>query len=390
MSIAEKSGALTMQQVLEKRSQHIAAADPVLSDDLFACNRLAAERHPESIDVRIKKVIPLGGGAVSYVFEPVSGGVLPMFRAGQFIDVPLSVGDSRITRVYSLCSSPLQSRKGEYQIAVKRDIWASAYIQDNWKEGDTLNITSPSGEFGFNPIRDAHNVIGIAGGSGITPFLSMARAICEGSEDFELTLLYGCRTMEDRLFADELDYIASKRSKFKVVYVLSEEKVEGFESGYITGELIKRFMLPGENTNSIFMAGPETMYAFLEKELESMKLRRKFFRKVLPGSVRDPYQFPNWPKGNENLTYSISVKLRDKNWTISASGSEPVLVALERAGIPTQARCRSGSCGFCRAKIVSGNIFVPDSRDGRRAGDLVFGYMHPCSSWPLSDLSIEL
>ena len=390
MSIAEKSGALTLQQVVVKRETKIAAAAPVLSEELFAVNRLAKERHPDAIRVRVSERTELGGGAVSFHFAPVECTALPMFRAGQFINLSFPIGSSFVTRVYSLCSSPLAGRRGDYQIAVKRDVFASAYLQDTLKVGDELTISAPSGEFGFHPLRDAKHVIGVAGGSGITPFLSMARAIDEDSEDFSLTLLYGARTREDALFADELRELAERCSRFRVVFVLSEEEAEGYEHGFITGELIRKQMLPGENANSIFMAGPEAMYSFLDKELESLHLRRKFIRKVLPGSVRDPYQFPDWPAGNEERSFTIAVKLRDQSYSVPASGGEPVLVALERAGVPTQAHCRSGSCGFCRAKLVSGSVFVPDSREGRRAADLIYGYIHPCSTWPCSDLSVEL
>ncbi len=67
-----------------------------------------------------------------------------------------------------------------------------------------------------------------------------------------------------------------------------------------------------------------------------------------------------------------------------------MLTAVERAGIKAPSHCRSGECGYCHSRLVSGDVFVPESTDERRRADTVFGYIHPCVSYPLSDLTIEL
>ena len=76
---------------------------------------------------------------------------------------------------------------------------------------------------------------------------------------------------------------------------------------------------------------------------------------------------------------------------ISASADEPVLVALERSGISAPSRCRSGECGWCRSKLISGEVYVPEENDdGRRWSDKENGYIHPCASFALSDLVLEV
>ena len=69
--------------------------------------------------------------------------------------------------------------------------------------------SDPQGFFYYEDLRDAKHVVGLAGGSGITPFLSMAYALRDGAEDFELTLLYGSRDEESILFKKELDEVAA-------------------------------------------------------------------------------------------------------------------------------------------------------------------------------------
>ena len=81
---------------------------------------------------------------------------------------------------------------------------------------------------------------------------------------------------------------------------------------------------------------------------------------------------------------------------ISADGT-PVVIhdtsllrTMEAAGIAAPAHCRSGECGWCHSKLVSGEVYTPKSVDGRREADYIYGYIHPCCAFPLSDLVIEV
>lgn len=80
----------------------------------------------------------------------------------------------------------------------------------------------------------------------------------------------------------------------------------------------------------------------------------------------------------------------DKEYDIPCNANENMLVALERAGIAGPNRCRGGICGWCRSKLLSGDVFIPENTDGRRDADKAYGYIHPCASFALSDVSIEV
>ena len=77
-------------------------------------------------------------------------------------------------------------------------------------------------------------------------------------------------------------------------------------------------------------------------------------------------------------------------YDITASADEPLLTSIERAGITAPSRCRSGECSWCRSKLVSGEVFVPEKTDGRRRADIEFGYIHPCASFPMSDIVLDV
>jgi len=95
-------------------------------------------------------------------------------------------------------------------------------------------------------------------------------------------------------------------------------------------------------------------------------------------------------RDREKKNYKILVRRGIQADTISASGSESVAVALERAAIPVNTHCRNGECGYCRGQLLSGEIFVSPIGDGRRQMDKEMGWFHPCASWPLSDLEIKI
>ena len=92
----------------------------------------------------------------------------------------------------------------------------------------------------------------------------------------------------------------------------------------------------------------------------------------------------------EPKEYSITVINRGIETVIKASSNETVLCAFERAGIVVPARCHTGECGFCRSKLVSGKVYIPEGEDKRRIADMQFNFIHPCCCYPESDLVIRI
>ena len=270
------------------------------------------------------------------------------------------------------------------------DGFASDYILDNWKVGDAVTVSELLGNFYYEGLRDETDVIALAGGSGITPFISMARAIADGDESFNLTILFGSRTENSILFKNELDEIAKECERVKIVYVLSDEKKNGYENGFINADIISKYA-PAEKPYSVFMCGPEVMYLFAEKELEKLGLDKKHIRRELVGVTKKIWEKADYPSEFKGKTFSAVICQGSHEHTIPAAADEPILAAIERAGIAAPSRCRSGECGWCRSKLISGNVYVPAENDeGRRASDKVSGYIHPCATFALSDLVIEV
>lgn len=360
--------------------------------DSYKPNELAKALHPGVQYLKVSKIVEQTGDMKSYYLEAdTSKGTekLAWFSAGQYLSINLTIGNMKLSRPYSLASSPREALEGTYMLTIKRveGGLASQYILDNWKVGTEVTASEPLGVFTYEPLRDAKTVIGIAGGSGITPFRSLAKAIADGDEDAELILLYGSRTLKDAVFQEEFKALEKSCTKFKLVNVLSHEEAAGYEKGFITAELIKKYAPAGEY--SIFLCGPQAMYNFVDKEIETLKLRRKFIRHELFGEYFTPSKEADYP-ANVAPTFQITVRIAGKESVITAKADESILRSLEANGIAAPAHCRSGECGWCHSKLVSGEVYVPKSVDGRREADYLYGYIHPCCSFPLSDLVIEV
>lgn len=377
-----------MSDVREKKIQSTDAKEIVGE---FTINKKAKELHPDFQKLKISEIVDHEKeGAKTFIFVSADDQKIAWFRAGQYLSIKAPIEGSFVTRPYSISSSPKWTKEGKIAITVKTNPsgFAAEYFLKNWEVGTEVIASDPQGQFYYEPMRDSKNVIALAGGSGITPFLSMAYAIRDGIEDFNLTILFGSRDRESILFAKELEEISKATDKVKVVHVLSDEEAEGYEHGFISADIIKKYAPASEY--SLFICGPEAMYRFLEGEIATLGVEKKFVRRELLGVTKKVWECQGYPEASKDQTYKITVKQGPDEQVIDASAYESVLVALERAGIKAPSRCRSGECGWCRSKLVSGSVFVPEENEGRRYTDLEFGYIHPCASFATSDLVIEV
>lgn len=342
----------------------------------YGVNRLAKALHPGFVKATIAAKAPCSADCVKVTLRSLAeNGAFPYFRAGQFITLSCRAGESYLSRPYSVVSSPKEALEGKMEIMVQRKGIFSAFLIDEAPLGTELWMGEPSGDFYHDDIRDREHILAIAGGSGVTPFLSMMKAIREGSEDFRLTLVYGARTRAHIPFDPE----ELKCEGVEVVVVLSEEEAEGYRSGFITADLLKEYI---DGNTSVFMCGPDAMYRFVRGELDSLGFD--------PSKIRQERNSVGDRKVDEIKVFRLTVHIRDAVYELNAANNETLITALERAGIPAVVRCRNGSCGFCHSRVVDGEHFVDSRDDFRRAADKKFNYIHPCSTYPESDMEIDI
>ncbi len=378
----------------KERLKVIDEAEATIPSSWYNPNELAKRLHPTVQHCKIAKVVDHGDAkSFTLVPNPAKGTTeMAYFRASQYVSVSLNINGAPVNKPYTIRSNPkdaLGKENTSYTLTIKltNPAYASKFILDAWKEGDEVDISGPLGDFYYQNLRDAKHVVAIAGGSGITPFYSMASAIVDGIEDFDMTLLYGSRTADSILLKEEIEAIAAKSNgRVKVIHVLSHEEKAGYEHGFIDAELIKKYAPAGDY--SVFMCGPKAMYTFGEGEMKKLGLPKRRYRMEMSGDYMGAVDNADFPKEKAAAEFTLTVDIRGKKQTVPCKASETLLWAMEKAGIAAPSHCRSGECGWCHSLLVSGDVYIPEDADGRRAADKKFGWVHPCCSYPLSDIEI--
>ena len=388
-------------RVTEMRRQLIAKGSPV-PDPKDPIRELADALHPGRQEFTVTEIRDASPTSKTYRFSPANGHV-PVFQSGQYANFYLNVGESVLTRAYSISSAPYEARLDEpyFEITIRSN---APYLVPDWflenvKVGSAITAALPFGQFYYEPLRDSDHVVGIAGGSGITPFVSMAKEIARGKLDIGLTLLYGSVDHRDVVCRDEL--AAAEKAcpdKIHVVHIMSDDSDWDGEKGFVTRDIIEKYAakyagLTGDTDPSqgpsFFFCGPPAMYFNVEKTMIEMGVPLRRFRHDAAAQP-DAKLIPGFPEDQIGKKYKLTVVRGIHEDVTDAAADEPVAVALERAGIPIDTHCRGGECGYCRSQLLSGDIFVSPLNDGRRAMDKELGWFHACSSYPVSDLKIKI
>lgn len=371
------------QQIMENiRVMRSVSADKLPTDSVA---RPAEAIHRKELKLVVQSVMDTGKQAKIFRFVSEDG-YLPPFEAGQYINLFTQIEGVRTSRPYSLSSSPKQRAYYEITVARTRDGFVSDYLLDQMKLGDRFTANGPAGVFRYQPVFHSKKSLFLAGGSGITPLLSMTREILDAGLDRDVVMLYGCRNPEAALYHEELTAYTAAFPNFRYHLVVSDpvENWDG-ERGFLDEALIRR-LVPDFAQRTSYICGPQVMNDFCKSALEAMGVPEKKIRREMFGARRDIQNEPGWPAeltGNEVFTITVGDK------KIPAKSGEPVLVALERAGVRVNVCCRSGECSLCRVKLVSGNVFLARGML-RRYADEKYGYIHSCKAYPMGDIEIML
>lgn len=378
----------------ELRKGVIAEAPETPVNGNFAVNSTANFLHPAIQNLRVKQVAEINRSVRAYILEPDPAhgtAKLAYFRPGQWVSITLNIGNAVVTRPYTLCASPLRSVEDEYMLIVakKPNGFASNYIFNNWKKGTEITASAPNGNFYYQPLRDSKNIVAICDNEGFTPFLSMAEAIADKTINADLTLIYYARKQNEAIMSQRFDELAEGTPNFRIVYVFSDEYVFKCERGFVTKSLIEKYA--PFTKYSLFVCGSNALYNRLIPQISELKLENKYIRFGLNGQINNPESLADFPQDAIGKTFLCKViKNGEPLTTVPCSSTETLLVALEREGIEAPSLCRSGECGFCRAKLLKGNVFIPKGVDFRRLADSSHGIIHPCCSYPMSDMTLVI
>ena len=291
---------LRFKKMVPTRRKMLAQGDNKPLPQEYRTNTLAKKLHPGYMQVELVAARPLTDTIRELTFKRADSDAFPFFRGGQYVSLQMKIGESLVSRPYSIVSTPQQALQNKLVLAVENAGFVSEYLNKTAKVGDRFVMTEPSGEFHYETLRDSEQIICIAGGSGITPFLSMAGSLADGDESYSMLLFYGARTAAQLAYKAELDELTQRCNRLKVVYVLSDEAQPSCESGFVSAELMKKYT---DLTDRTFFLCHVRVHLQRAGSPEPAPKGGAPGRRLLPGSARGQARllYPHRPHAGRGL-----------------------------------------------------------------------------------------
>ncbi|XDD55035.1 FAD-binding oxidoreductase [Leptospira sp. WS4.C2] len=349
--------------------------------------RAIASLHPKRLRLRVKNIRTDTASTKTLEMVSVDGRTLPPFQAGQYINLFVSLSCVSTARPYSISSSPTDLRSYELTIKRAEGGFVSPYLLDDVEIGQEFESTGPMGSFHHNPLFHGHDLVFLAGGSGIAPAMSMLKAILASSELFRFHIIYSNSHEGDVIFIEELRKLAEIHKNFLLTEFLSRESSPNFRGhrGRITLPILRE-LLPKAAFKMYYVCGPTPFNDNCTALLSELGVKSGRILIEGNGPPKTPERMPAWPK---TVSPEDVVTIKVGNNSFPALAGEPLLNSLERNGFFTENACRSGECSLCRVKLKSGEVFSPPEAKIRKS-DRKFGWIHSCVAFPLTDVEIQL
>ncbi|PFH20421.1 ferredoxin-NADP reductase [Burkholderia sp. JKS000303] len=307
------------------------------------------------------------------------------FEAGQYVTLSVDTGSETLYRCYTISSAPDAHGNATFEITVKRspDGAVSTWLHDRLAVGDRLQVSRPAGDFVL-PTDPAEPLLFVAGGVGITPLISMARAVHARGGGANIQFLQFVRTPGDILFHDELSRMARASCGITPHFYTSDEASAEFSSGMLSREVLDR-ATPDWTSRRVLCCGPDAF----------MSVMRTLFLEHGGADSRfhqERFQLPEQTPAHVPDTLRIArLSLSRSLLALDCPPGTAILDALH--ALPNGPRvpnaCRSGVCGTCKLRKLDGRVEMHHN-GGITDHEIDEGYILPCCSVPLSDVTLEL
>lgn len=330
--------------------------------------------------------------AVSIAFDiPEAVKAEYTYIQGQYITLKIQLNGEEVRRSYSVCSSPLVNEPLRVAVKQVKDGRMSTYLNTQLKAGDMLEVMTPMGSFhsAMNAANKKNYVL-FAGGSGITPMLSIIKTVLIAEPQSTLVLLYGNRDEASIIFKAELEKIAAEhKERLKMVHVLeySADAEGSLLRGIMTPEKVKALVenYVGLNLdNEFFICGPGPMMRNVESTLLELKIAKE--RIHLEYFTVDAGAAPAQPAPEiAELESSVTVIMDGEETTFELSSKgKSVLDAAMDAGVDVPFSCKGAVCCTCKAKVLEGKVQM-DKNFALTDKEVEEGYILTCQAHPLTE-----
>lgn len=319
--------------------------------------------------------------AKTFVFSAASDRMF-CFNAGQYVVLHLAIDGAAVARSYSVSSPP--TRPLDLHITVKRtpDGLVSNWLHDNLRAGDEINIEGPRGSFKLDGLPGEKPLF-LAGGSGITPLMSMLRTLTDRASDLDLRLVYSARSPRDLIFRSELDALAARFRNLSVTCVCSRrDPAWAGPTGRIDGPMLLR-LIPDLRERTVYACGPEQYMKALRDGLGQAGVDPRRYHEESFGGDLGP------TTSDVASAISSSVHFARSGLEHRCAPGETLLDAARNCGVYVPTGCQQGICGTCRIPKLSGDVVMHDL-GGLTSEEKSAGFVLACCSRAQGAVSVDL
>lgn len=318
------------------------------------------------------------------------------YQPGQFITLELEIDGTLVNRCYTLSSTP--TRPDRMAITVKRvpGGLVSNWLHDNLRPGNTVHALGPSGEFSCFR-HDAPKYLFLSAGSGITPVMSMSRALHDLGADRNVVFVHNARTPTDVIFSRELQLMARHNANFRHT-VICERPGEHLDWHGFLGRLTRSSLeniVPDIHQREIFVCGPTPYMEAVRSILTDIGIDFSSYHEESFSFDTNPLDEEETmgkiiyiPANDSPSEQSSVIRFAKSDKEISCSNQQTILSAAKSSGMRIPASCSQGLCGTCKTKKISGDVRMNHS-GGIRQREIDQGWILPCCSIPLSDVVLD-
>ncbi|WP_338030585.1 hybrid-cluster NAD(P)-dependent oxidoreductase [Chromobacterium alkanivorans] len=314
------------------------------------------------------------------------------YQPGQFVTLELDIAGVAVNRCYTLSSTP--TRPDRVSITVKRIPGGvvSGWLHEHLRPGMTLRALGPAGEFSYARHAGAPYLF-LSAGSGITPLMSMSRALTDLAADADILFVHSARSPRDIVFRKELSLLASAHPGFRQAVICEHRTGEPDWAGLIgrlDRALIER-LAPDLHARQVFCCGPAPYMAAVRELLrqcgfDMARYHEESFSFAELGAAQPDQPARTPPVGAEGGGFKVRfAKMGDE---LAVAPGQTVLAAALAQGMRLPSSCTRGVCGSCKTRLLEGRVDMRH-QGGIRPREVEQGYFLPCCSLPLSDLVID-